>query len=399
MSGIYREVYLLRKEATAFVADYECTQNIAFDEEKSDSVPAVATSVSLNFDVLVEGSILSENRDDISPDNLQIHVDVFEAPSLQQQNQLQQEQGTIQVLRKVMTLARNLDGDCATQFSKRRVADGAVLGGETRGSVTGVLTAEPSSSSDTITLANPVPTCVVQLNGSFQDPMLWTAETPNLYTVVVSIHDKTNGKILDVESSRIGIREVSIGGSHNQLRINRQAITVAGVNRHEFDSAQGRAVSEASMQLDAMMMKKLNFNAVRLSHYPTHHRFMEICDAVGLYVCDEVNIETHGFQVAGQPAAYLSNLPEWRGAHMSRVVRMFERDKNFPSVIYWSLGNESGVGPSHVAMYEWLKARDESRFIQYEPGGSATKVTDIICPMYQRPDWCIKQALNDKKKR
>jgi beta-galactosidase len=149
------------------------------------------------------------------------------------------------------------------------------------------------------------------------------------------------------------------------------------------------------MQLDVMLMKKLNFNAVRLSHYPTHHRFMEICDAAGLYVCDEANIETHGFQVAGQPVAYLAHLPEWRGAHLSRLIRMVERDKNFASVIYWSLGNESGVGPSHVAMYEWLKARDVGRIIQYEAGGATSAVTDVICPMYQKPDWCMNLALND----
>mmetsp|Transcript_19151 Transcript_19151/g.32058 ORF Transcript_19151/g.32058 Transcript_19151/m.32058 type:complete len:1417 (+) Transcript_19151:42-4292(+) len=416
LSGIYREVYLLRKDAVAFVADYECTQDITFDEDAScqNSIP-VATEANLSFDILVEGCVFEQlnNEQDKGQCDLSVQLDLYESVKMPQHGQ-EQGQGNLQDAshaNSILTLSASL-GDASTtpvepqQLPRRKTADSALLASpittvdtNPTNDAAGLLSAEPSASADTITPPTPIPSRAITLQGTVPHPNLWTAETPHLYTVVVTVLNSRTGRVIDVESSRIGIREVSVGGPDNQFRVNRRAITIAGVNRHEFDSAQGRAVSEGSMQLDVMLMKKLNFNAVRLSHYPTHHRFMEICDAVGLYVCDEVNIETHGFQVAGQPVAYLSHLPEWRSAHLSRTIRMFERDKNCASVIYWSLGNESGVGPSHFAMYEWLKARDPRRLIQYEAGGSATEVTDVICPMYQKPDWCMNQALNDSKHR
>lgn len=150
---------------------------------------------------------------------------------------------------------------------------------------------------------------------------------------------------------------------------------------------------------DALLLKKLGFNAVRSAHYPQHPFWLDLCDEVGLYVIDEANIETHGFQAIGQPIGYLSSLEEWRGAMLSRVSRMLERDKNHPCIIGWSLGNECGYGPNHREMYKWLKLRDPSRFVHYESGGARSDVTDIICPMYQRPKWCIEQSLTDTHKR
>jgi beta-galactosidase len=148
------------------------------------------------------------------------------------------------------------------------------------------------------------------------------------------------------------------------LRVNQKALVIAGMNRHEFDSRTGRAVSEESMRRDAILLKQLNFNAVRSSHYPQHPFWLEVCDEIGLYVIDEANIETHGFQVLGQPSGYLATLPEWRGAMVNRVTRMYERGKNFPCVIGWSLGNESGFGPTHDLMADWLRVRDPRRFVQ-----------------------------------
>lgn len=442
LSGIYREVYLLRKDASAFIADYECSQIITFEEEsiasgKSVTCP-VATEVKLKFDVFVEGDGLIDQKESTSnvssrrSEGLEVRVEIYEAASLrdqvpeqnlksnhhhsagrglqwsQTQNKTQSERQTLpRGVAPVLTISASLNGgDEDDRINQPPVTSSANIE-----DVHFISTAEHSAPLGSFNSSLSVPTRRISLTGSFSSPHLWTAETPHLYTVVLSIYHSDNShshsrsaiaddiRALDVEAFRVGIREVKVGGADHQLMVNRVPITVAGVNRHEFDSAQGRAVSEASMQLDVTLMKKLNFNAVRLSHYPTHHRFMEICDAIGLYVCDEVNIETHGFQVAGQPVAYLSSLPEWKGAHMSRIIRMVERDKNSSSVILWSLGNESGVGPSHVDMYEWLKGRDVSRVIQYEAGGSASGVTDVICPMYQKPRWCVDMALHDEKKR
>lgn len=200
-------------------------------------------------------------------------------------------------------------------------------------------------------------------------PNLWTAETPNLYVLTLSLHksieDAEEGVYeQSVETTRVGFRSVSIKNEDNVLKINNVPIVIAGANRHEFNCRTGRAVSFQSMRDDAVMMKKWNFNAVRTAHYPNHPFFMEICDEVGLYVVDEANIESHGFQALGQPVGYFSSLPEWVSALSSRVTRMYERDKNFACVIGWSLGNESGYGKTHDLMANWLRKRDPSRFVQ-----------------------------------
>jgi beta-galactosidase len=150
---------------------------------------------------------------------------------------------------------------------------------------------------------------------------------------------------------------------------------------------------------DVRLMKQLNFNAVRCSHYPPHPFFLHLCDELGLYVVDEANIETHGFQVLGQAVNYITSHADWRGAIASRIGRMFERDKNHPSVIIWSLGNESGGGSTMEAMASWLRVRDPRRLVQYESGGARTPATDIICPMYQRLHWCSAATAADAQKR
>lgn len=229
------------------------------------------------------------------------------------------------------------------------------------------------------------------------DPQKWTAETPNLYRLVVSLLDE-NGTHLESEAYQVGFRKVEI--TDGQLKLNGQPLLIRGVNRHEHHPELGHVMTEEDMVRDICLMKQHNFNAVRTSHYPNHPRWYELCDQYGLYVCDEANIETHGMQ----PMNRLSSDPQWANAYMSRYTQMVMRDKNHTSIIIWSLGNESGHGSNHNAMYAWSKNYDPSRPIQYEGGGSNTTATDIIAPMYARvntviedeavPKWPIKKWIS-----
>ena len=212
-----------------------------------------------------------------------------------------------------------------------------------------------------------------------QSPKKWTAETPALYRCVVSLLDE-QGNTVDVEAYNIGFRKVEM--LNGQLCLNGKPLLIRGVNRHEHHPENGHTVSTANMIEDIKLMKQNNFNAVRTAHYPNHPRFYELCDELGLYVVDEANIETHGMFPMGR----LASDPQWAGAFMSRYTQMVERDKNHPSIIIWSLGNECGHGANHDAMYGWSKSFDPSRPVQYEGGGANTTTTDIICPMYARVD-------------
>ena len=218
---------------------------------------------------------------------------------------------------------------------------------------------------------------------AIQNPRKWTAETPNLYRCVVSLQDDT-GAIVDVEGYDIGFRKIEI--ITGQLCVNGKPLLIRGVNRHEHHPQNGHAVSQEDMVADIKLMKQNNFNAVRTAHYPNHPRWYELCDELGLYVIDEANIETHGMFPMGR----LASDPQWASAFMSRYTQMVERDKNHASIIIWSLGNESGHGANHNAMYGWSKSFDPSRPVQYEGGGANTSATDIICPMYSRVDTDVK---------
>ncbi len=218
---------------------------------------------------------------------------------------------------------------------------------------------------------------------AIQNPRKWTAETPNLYRCVVSLQDDT-GAIVDVEGYDIGFRKIEI--ITGQLCVNGKPLLIRGVNRHEHHPQNGHAVSQEDMVADIKLMKQNNFNAVRTAHYPNHPRWYELCDELGLYVVDEANIETHGMFPMGR----LASDPQWASAFMSRYTQMVERDKNHASIIIWSLGNESGHGANHNAMYGWSKSFDPSRPVQYEGGGANTSATDIICPMYSRVDTDVK---------
>lgn len=211
------------------------------------------------------------------------------------------------------------------------------------------------------------------------EPKPWSAEVPNLYRLVVSLEDG-DGNVLDVEACQVGFRNVEI--KEGLLLVNGKPLLIAGVNRHEHHPERGHAVSEQDMVQDILLMKQNNFNAVRTCHYPNHPRWYALCDQYGLYVVDEANIETHGMF----PMSRLSDDPQWNAAYMQRYIRMVKRDKNHPCVIIWSLGNESGNGANHNAMYSWSKSFDPTRPVQYEGGGADSAATDIICPMYARVD-------------
>ena len=204
-------------------------------------------------------------------------------------------------------------------------------------------------------------------------PQQWSAEDPALYTLVVSLDDGES------VACRVGFRRVEI--RDRQLLVNGKAILVCGVNRHEHDDVHGRVISRESMETDVKLMKQHNVNAVRTSHYPDDPYWLDLCDRYGLYVVDEANVESHAYydQIC-QDMRYTRGFVE-------RVQNMAERDKNHPSIILWSLGNESGYGANHDAAAGWLRRRDPSRPLHYEgairgnwPGGRGA--TDIVCPMY-----------------
>ena len=210
-------------------------------------------------------------------------------------------------------------------------------------------------------------------------PALWSAETPHLYRAVISLRDE-KGSLIEAEAFDVGFREVKVEGG--LLKLNGKPLLIRGVNRHEHHPDHGQVMDEATMIRDIMLIKQHNFNAVRCSHYPNHPLWYRLCDRFGLYVVDEANIETHGMQ----PMNRLSDDPQWFNAFSERVTRMVQRDRNHSCIILWSLGNESGHGSTHDALYRWIKSHDPSRPVQYEGGGANTAATDIICPMYARVD-------------
>ena len=202
----------------------------------------------------------------------------------------------------------------------------------------------------------------------------WSAETPWLYTLEVAVFDK-NGQT-EKTAIEIGFRDVCI--KDGQLLVNGQPVLVKGANRHEMNPYKGYVVTEADMIQDILIMKKLNINAVRTSHYPDDPLWYSLCDRYGLYVVAEANIESHGMMYG--PGTLAKN-PDYGYAHLERVRRAVQRDFNHPSVIVWSLGNEAGDGPNFAACYDLVKSMDNSRPVQYEQAIWGGK-TDIFCPMY-----------------
>ncbi|PLX05013.1 MAG: beta-galactosidase, partial [Marinilabiliales bacterium] len=206
-------------------------------------------------------------------------------------------------------------------------------------------------------------------------PVLWSAETPYLYTLVVEL--KKGKKALHRVSHKIGFRDIIV--ENGQLLVNGKAVLFKGVNRHEHDELTAHVVSRESMEKDIKLMKQFNINAVRTSHYPNDPYWYELCDKYGIYLIDEANIESHG--MGYHPDRTLGNNPDWELAHLDRIERMVERDKNHASIIMWSMGNEAGDGVNFDKASEWLHKTDPSRPVHYERALKRETV-DVYSPMY-----------------
>ncbi len=210
---------------------------------------------------------------------------------------------------------------------------------------------------------------------SVSNPLKWSAEYPNLYTMVLSLIDG-NGTAIEMESGHVGFRQFEL--KNGQMLINGKPILFKGVNRHESDPIHAYAVDKDDMLRDILIMKKFNINAVRTSHYPNNPLWVDLCDKYGLYLIDENNLESHGVR-DNVPA---SN-PAWTANCIDRITNLVERDKNHPSVIIWSLGNEAGSGTNFKAMYDWIKGRDKTRLVHYEGDSQYGDMTSFMYPSMQ----------------
>ncbi len=217
-------------------------------------------------------------------------------------------------------------------------------------------------------------------------PGKWSAEEPNLYTLVLSLLGP-DGSVTEVQRIAVGFRQIERKGV--QVLLNGVPLEIRGVNRHDTHPDLGYAVSLESMLRDITLMKQHNINAVRTSHYPNDRRWLDLCDRYGLYVIDEADLETHGFGY--EDPNIPARRPEWREAFVDRARRMVERDKNHPSIIIWSLGNESSYGPNHDAMAEWIRAADPTRLIHYERAHDSPMV-DVVSTMYPTVDRLIEEG-------
>ncbi|MGC4105707.1 MAG: glycoside hydrolase family 2 TIM barrel-domain containing protein [Thermomicrobiales bacterium] len=228
--------------------------------------------------------------------------------------------------------------------------------------------------------------------GFSEPPLLWTAETPNRYTLLMENRDG-DGRLREILAIPVGFRTVEI--RDRQLWVNGVSVKLQGVNRHDDHPDYGYAVPFEAMERDIVLMKQLNVNTVRTSHYPNDSRFYELCDRYGLYVIDETDLETHGFGHVGN-WSQLSNDPAWKDAYIDRLARMVLRDRNHPSIIMWSLGNESGYGDNHDAMAAWVRAVDPSRPVHYEGSvhiaDRVSKESDLHSVMYPSVEEVIRQA-------
>lgn len=236
-------------------------------------------------------------------------------------------------------------------------------------------------------------TARVAVQETLNDVKVWSAETPNLYVLNIQLLDEENNDNNQFIQDHIGFRNIRI--ANNQLLVNGKAVYFKGVDRHETDPHTGHVVSKESMELDIRLMKQNNINAVRSSHYPNHPYWYDLCDKYGLYAIDEANIESHPLAI--DEATQLGNEMSWLPAHLDRTQRMYFRDRNHPSIIVWSLGNEAGEGEVFRSTYKWLKAIDTTRPVQYEPAGKED-YTDIFCPMYPTAERLENYAKNNPSK-
>ncbi|MFC7338019.1 glycoside hydrolase family 2 TIM barrel-domain containing protein [Haloferula chungangensis] len=227
------------------------------------------------------------------------------------------------------------------------------------------------------------------MRAEIESPRKWSAEDPYLYKLVLSLED-ADGKLIEARSQNVGFRKIEFN-ERRELLVNGIPVKIMGVNRHDHHPTRGKALLREDMEADVRLMKQFNFNAVRTAHYPNDPHFLDLCDQYGLYVLDEANIETHHL------GGYIPNQPSWTAPILSRVYRMVERDKNHPSVIGWSLGNESGTGPAFAAAAHWIRDFDPTRWVHYEgaqgdPADPAYVEEDDVgykvtsWPVYANPD-------------
>ena len=219
-----------------------------------------------------------------------------------------------------------------------------------------------------------------RMSATIKSPKRWTAETPYLYKLHLTLLT-AEGEVIEQVEQAVGFRSVEI--RNGQLLVNGAPVRFRGVNRHEHDPRTARVISEERMLQDILLMKQANINAVRTSHYPNVSRWYELCDSLGLYVMDEADIEEHGLR------GTLASTPDWHAAFLDRAVRMAERDKNHPSIVMWSMGNESGYGPNFAAISAWLHDFDPTRPVHYEGAQGAggepdPKTVDVISRFYTR---------------
>ncbi|MFE9021185.1 glycoside hydrolase family 2 TIM barrel-domain containing protein [Streptomyces sp. NPDC007808] len=216
----------------------------------------------------------------------------------------------------------------------------------------------------------------VQAAKAVPRPRLWSAEHPHLYTAVLRLRDPA-GRVIETLSHRVGLREFAL--KDGLMRINGKPVSFRGTNRHEMHPVRGSALTRAEVVQDIEIIKRLNINSVRTSHYPNNPQWLELADEYGLYLVDETNLETHGIR-----GEYPGNHAEWTEACLARAQNMVHRDKNHASVVIWSLGNEAGGGSTFNAMYDWIRSYDTTRVIQYE-GDDRPGISDIRSEMYDSP--------------
>jgi len=230
------------------------------------------------------------------------------------------------------------------------------------------------------------------LNQKVTAPKLWSNESTNLYTLLLTLKDE-NGRFIETVASQVGFRKVEL--KNGQLLVNGVRIMVHGVNIHEHNPVTGHYQDKETMMKDIRMMKQLNINSVRCSHYPNNLKWVKLCSQYGIFLVDEANIESHGMGYGHENMAFHA---EWDEAHLDRTYSLVERDKNFPAVIIWSLGNEASNGDVFKKTYKWIKERDNTRLVQFEQAGE-NENTDIVCPMYPGISYMKEYAKRENVKR
>ena len=261
------------------------------------------------------------------------------------------------------------------------VLERAVVLGDTQGidlETVKAVTLEAMSWPNVTSAMMPAPANAVDIRTELASIDAWSPEHPRLYRLSVGLRSPSGG-LVEEATIRVGFRRVEVDGLH--LLLNGRPVLIRGVNRHDFDERTGRVVSVASMRADIVQMRQFGFNAVRTSHYPNDPAFLDLCDEIGLWVVAEADIESHAFMDT------ISDDPRYLSAWVERVARMVRRDKNHPSVIAWSLGNESGYGVNHDAAAAWVRRYDPTRPLHYEGAirydwASDQNVSDLTCPMY-----------------